>query len=63
LDAIDSNRRDDLAVEMARMFSTDVAQGTLFSLPQVAAMRTGLTGVKAPPTGSYLWNLWEWSWS
>jgi len=57
------DRRDDHVVDMARMFSADVARGTLFYLPQVAAIRTGLVGIKAPPTGSYLWTLWEWSWT
>ena len=59
---IDASKRDDLVVEMQRIYTADVAQGLLFYLPQVAAVRTGLTGIKPPLVSSYLWNLWEWTW-
>ncbi len=63
LKTVDQNPRDQLLIDMQKLYTEEVAQGTLFYLPQVAAIRTGLTGVKAPPQGSYLWNVWEWAWS
>jgi len=60
---IDQTRRDDLVVEMQKQFTADVSQGLLFYLPYVAAVRTGLVGFKPPVQGTYVWNLWEWSWA
>jgi ABC-type transport system substrate-binding protein len=62
LSTIDPSRRDDLAVDIERIFSSDVAQGLLFYIPQVAAVRTGLSGIKPPIRGGYAWNIWEWEW-
>lgn len=61
LRTLHEDQRTQVVLDLERAFTTDVAQGLLYYIPQVAAVRTGIAGIRPPIRGSYLWNLWEWS--
>ena len=58
---LDVGQREDLLLQIERMFSEDVAQGMLYYQPRVAASSAPVQGVQPPVQGTYLWNIWEWS--
>lgn len=57
---LDPSRREEVLLEIERIFTADVAQGMLFYQPRVAAVRAGIAGLNPPVRGTYTWNIWEW---
>ncbi|HEY3117303.1 MAG TPA: ABC transporter substrate-binding protein, partial [Chloroflexota bacterium] len=60
LKTLDAQKRDDILVDLERLYTSDVAHLVLYYQPRAAASR-GIEGIKPPVRDTYLWNLWEWT--
>jgi peptide/nickel transport system substrate-binding protein len=58
---LDTAQRENVLVELERVFTQDVAQGLLYYQPRIAAGVSSVQGVKPPVMGTLYWNSWEWS--
>lgn len=60
LQTLDPVQREDILVELERLYTSDVAHLLLTYQPRVAASR-GISGIKPPARHTYYWNIWEWT--
>jgi peptide/nickel transport system substrate-binding protein len=60
LTTINQAQRDDVLVSLEKLYTTDVASGTVFYQPRTGISR-GIKGVLPPVRGTHLWNVWEWT--
>jgi peptide/nickel transport system substrate-binding protein len=59
--AVNPAERDELAVQLERIVTSEVGQARLFSQVRAAAARSTLQGVKGHNGESYMFNIHEWS--
>jgi ABC-type transport system substrate-binding protein len=60
LQTLDQAKREDVLIDLERIYTTDVAHLVLGYQPRVAASRD-IGGIKPPPRATHQWNIWEWT--
>jgi peptide/nickel transport system substrate-binding protein len=60
LQTLDQAQREDVQVQIERLYTSDVAHLVLYYQPRMGAAR-GIAGIKPPVRGTYQWNIWEWT--
>jgi peptide/nickel transport system substrate-binding protein len=62
LQTLDPAKREDVLIDLERLYTTDVAHLILKYQPRVAASR-GVGGIKQPARNNFYWNIWEWTYT
>jgi peptide/nickel transport system substrate-binding protein len=60
LQTLEPVKREDVLVDLERLYTTDLAVLLLEYQPRVAASRA-IGGIKEPARNSFQWNIWEWT--